>query len=387
MRASSRARWHVAAGVLAQLRSAPGTTRAELAGRLGISSGSATEVTGRLRALHLVSEVPAPVQGRGRPTTVLAAHPDGPVVVAAELRQSEWRCAVAALDGSLEILAGDRHGSREPAAVIAALRAAVHAADRRFPGRVRAVSVAAAGTIRDGRLVQAAGLRWGQVELGAVAIDGVELLIGNDATLAGVAEARTGAAADTRCALHLIVEVGIGGALVVDGQPLRGATGAAGEFGHLPFGDPARRCPCGARGCWDLEVDGRAIARRLGAAPPADPRQYLRATLADPAARAAVTGVVGALGAGIAGLVNAHDPQVVTLGGLAGPLRAAAPEAFSAAYADGLMSSLRADPPPVLDALHGEEGALRGAAAVGLDRITTAAALAAWAAEQGEQQP
>lgn len=387
MRASSRARWHVAAGVLAALRSEPGITRARLAGRLGLGSGSATEVTGRLRALRLVSEVPAPAQGRGRPTTVLAAHTEGPLVVAAELRHGDWRCAAVALDGSLELLATGRHGSREPAAVIAALHGAVRAADRRFPGRVRAVSVAAAGTIRYGRLAQAAGLRWGPVDLGALAIDGAELLLGNDATLAGVAEARSGAAADTRCALHLIVEVGIGGALVIDGQPLHGATGAAGEFGHLPFGDPARRCPCGARGCWDLEIDGRAIARRLGAPPPTDPRQYTREMLADPTAREAVAGVVGALGTGIAGLVNAHDPQVVTLGGLAGPLRAAAPEVFAAAYADGLMTSLRADPPPVLDALHGDEGALRGAAAVGLDRITTAAALAAWAAEQGEPAP
>jgi predicted NBD/HSP70 family sugar kinase len=71
------------------------------------------------------------------------------------------------------------------------------------------------------------------------------------------------------------------------------------------------------------------------------------------AARAAVTATATALGAGIAGLVNLHDPDVVTLGGLAGPLRAGAPAEFTSAYLAGLMAFRRAEPPPVLDASHG----------------------------------
>ena len=84
-------------------------------------------------------------------------------------------------------------------------------------------------------------------------------MVGNDATLAGLAEARTGAARGAATALHLIVAVGIGGTLVVNGDPVTGSQGAAGEYGHVPFADPSMVCPCGARGCWDLTVDGRAI--------------------------------------------------------------------------------------------------------------------------------
>ncbi|HEY0471067.1 MAG TPA: XylR family transcriptional regulator, partial [Kribbella sp.] len=82
---------------------------------------------------------------------------------------------------------------------------------------------------------------------------------------------------------------------------------------------------------------------------------------------------------GIAGLVNAHDPDVVTLGGLAIPLRAAATASFEQAYSDGLMTFHRATPPPILDSTHQNDGALRGAAALGLDHITTDAAIASWA--------
>ena len=376
-------RWRGAADVLAQVRREPGITRAELARRLNLSSGSATEITARLRDLQLVSETRAPVRGRGRPTTVLTAHPRGPLVVAAELRHEDWRCAVAALDGRPRVLGSGRHDSRDPAAVLAALRQGIRDARRRHPGRVRAVALAVAGTVRDGHLVQASTLGWGPVDLaGLTAGTGLPLLLGNDATLAGVAEARTGAAAGARAALHLIVEVGIGGALIVDGRPLAGAGGTAGEYGHVPFGDRGLACPCGARGCWDLEVDGRALARHLGDPPPADPRSYARHVLdraaRDPAARRAAAAVAVALAAGIAGLVNAHDADVVTLGGLAGPLRAAARTEFDAAYTAGLMTFRRVRPPPVLDATHGEDGGLHGAAAIGLDQATSATALAGW---------
>lgn len=46
-------------------------TRAEVGRRLELSSGSSTEITARLRGLDLVTETPAAVTGRGRPTTVL----------------------------------------------------------------------------------------------------------------------------------------------------------------------------------------------------------------------------------------------------------------------------------------------------------------------------
>jgi predicted NBD/HSP70 family sugar kinase len=164
-----------------------------------------------------------------------------------------------------------------------------------------------------------------------------------------------------------------------------GAHGAAGDYGHLPFGDRRRSCPCGARGCWDLEVDGRALARHLGEPAPADPVRFARGVLgrvaADARAAAAVTTVARALAGGIAGLANLHDPDLVTLGGLGPALRAAAPGAFQEAYAGGLMTFHRARPPAIVDAAHGEHGPLHGAALVGLDHATGETALAEWSRE------
>ncbi|GAB3981370.1 ROK family transcriptional regulator [Actinoallomurus acanthiterrae] len=379
------ARWRGALAVLDEMRREPGVTRAAVARRLGLSTGSATEITARLRDLSLLAETPAATAARGRPTTVLTPHPDGPVVIAVDLRQEDWRCAVAPLDGRLEIAETGTHRSRDPESVIDAVAQGVRRLHRRHGERVRAVSVAIAGTVQRGRVVQSSVLGWDAVDLAAPAVDPrVPLLIGNDATLAGLAEARQGVATGASTVLHITVEVGVGGTLVVDGRPVDGATGAGGEFGHLPFGDPDLRCPCGARGCWDLVVDGRAIARHLGDPPPRDPRTYAEQALArapaDPRVRAAIGRTARGLGAGLAGLINAMDPAVVTLGGLADSLRAAAEPEFTAALADGLMRFRRANPPPVVAAALGRDGALHGAVVTALDHVLTEDGLAAWAA-------
>ncbi|MEU4195899.1 ROK family transcriptional regulator [Kribbella sp. NPDC026611] len=378
-----RGQWQTASDVLSQLSRQPGITRAAVARTLRLSTGSATEVTARLRDVQLLTEVPAPSQGRGRPTTLLKPHPKGPVVLALDLRPSSWRRAVVTVDGSLQEPQYHRHRSRRGQVVLRNLRREVERTQARYGDRLQIVTLSVPGPVLDNRLLQTPLLEWSELDLKPVtAGTGLPLLAGNDATLSGVAEARTGAAAGAGTALHLIIEVGIGGTLLIDGVPARGASGSAGEYGHLPFGDSSRACPCGSRGCWDLDVDGRALARHLRQPQPDDAVAYAEQVLSrtDRPARTAVGQVVTALARGIAGLVNAHDPDVVTIGGLAIPLRAAASPTFDDTYVNGLMAFHRAAPPPVLAATHQTDGPLRGAAALALDRLTSEPSIASWAA-------
>lgn len=376
-------RWRATAEVLAEVRRDPGLTRVELARRLGLASGSATEITARLRELGWVVEERAPCGGRGRPTTRVVPAPAGPAVVAVDVRFEGWRAALAGLDGVPVAVRSGRHARREPDAVAAELDAVVGGLVTAHPGPVVAAGVGVAATVTDEHQAQGTGQGWSPLDVRRIgAGQDLPVLAGNDANLAAVAEVRDGAAAGAGTALFLVVEVGIGGALVLHGRPQTGARGAAGEFGHLPFGDPGRECTCGARGCWNSEVDGRALARRLGEPEPDDPHGHTLAVLerarsGDAAAAAAVGRTAAALGRGTGGLVNAHDPEVVVLGGLGTALRATAPDEFAAAYAAGLMAFRRDDPPPVLDATHGTDGVLRGAAAIALDHATSASGLAA----------
>lgn len=384
-------RWLGAAQLIAVVRAEPGITRATAAQRLGIGSGGATELMARMRNLRLLGESPAPVQGRGRPTTVLGPHDEGPLVLAVDLRSADWRLALAGVDGEPEIVDQATGTGADQDRVRAQLIKAIGAAYRRNPKRIRAIAVAAPGPVSSDHVGQVPSRGWRDVDMSGLAARipdgaGVRLLIGNDATLAGLAESRTGAAHSAATALHLIVAHGLGGTLVVNGEPVGGAHGAAGEYGHIPFGDSALACPCGAVGCWDLTVDGRALARHRGDAPPEDPVGYVRTVAGcgdrDIRTRKAFEAVATSLGRGIGGLVNLHDPDVVTIGGVAPLLRAAAPEAFDTAYRDGLMSFRKASPTPVLDGMHGDDGPLAGAVMLALDAVTSAEALAQWAERQ-----
>jgi predicted NBD/HSP70 family sugar kinase len=351
---------------------------------LGLSSGSATDITARLKRLRLLDEAGSPPTGeRGRPSPMLVPHPDGPVVCAVDISHERWRISVAELGGGVVEQASGRHATRRPDAVLGHLRETVNGVYQRYPGRLGAVSVAVAGTVRGTDVVQAAGLRWRNVSLESLRIQpGMPLLVGNDATLAGLAEARRGAGARARVVLHLIVAVGVGGTLVVDGTPVDGTTGAGGEFGHLPFGDPGRSCPCGARGCWDLEVGGRAMARLLGEPPPRNPRtraeQVIATAAVDPAARLAVQATARALGRGIGGLVNATDPDVVTLSGLAVEIMQSAPGELESGYRAALMRFHRSSPPALTTTTLGSHSQLTGAVDRGFDAVLTPDGLDAW---------
>jgi predicted NBD/HSP70 family sugar kinase len=402
-------RWRTSASVLDEVRRSPGLTRVELAARLNLSSATTTETVARLRESGWLAEERAPVSGRGRPTTCLRPAPDGPRVLALDLRHEDWRLAVAGLDGVPTVRCSGRRAADLAGQLARAVGAVASGASggeadgasgtlaastpangplarvgAAVPGRGRplALGLAAPAPLSDDVFVRATELDWGAVALGGLVAGLGEPAIpvhpGNDATLAGLAEARSGAAAGAGTALSLTVEVGLGGTLLLDGRPQRGAHGAAGEYGHLPFGDPTVACPCGSWGCWGPELDGRALARHLGVGPPMDPRTFAaevldRAAAGDEAAGRAVARVAAVLGRGVAGLVNAHDPDVVVLGGLAPRLRG---PAFDEAYRCGLMAYRRADPTPVRDAVHGDDAALHGAVALALDEVTSAEGLA-----------
>ncbi|MFC4460595.1 ROK family transcriptional regulator [Pseudonocardia nematodicida] len=376
-------RWRATAELLAEVRREPGRTRVELARALRLASGSATEITARLRELGWVAEERAPCGGRGRPTTRVVPSPGGPVVVALDVRFEGWRAGVAGLDGVPVAVRAGRHARRDPDAVVRELDAVVAELVAAHPGPVVAAGIGVAATVLDEHLAQGGGQGWSPLDVRRIGSgQGLPVLVGNDATLAGVAEARDGAAAGAGTALFLTVEVGIGGALLLHGRAQAGSRGAAGEFGHLPFGAPDAECACGARGCWTTSVDGRALARMLGEPEPDDPYTHARDVLdraagGDTAAAGAVASAAAALARGVAGLVNAHDPEVVVLAGLGPALRASAPEGFAHACDAGLMAFRRAVPPPVRDDEHGADGVLRGAAAIALDHATSPAGLAA----------
>src|SRR5262245_4347696 len=127
-----------AAGALSVLRLAhqrPGISRAEVARELGLGSGSASEIVSRLRDRSLLTEIAAAgAARRGRPSGLLVAHPDGPVVLAAEIAHASWRAAAVELGGRQ---IAEEHGRRpkDPEPALRTIRRALDSLSRRVGDR------------------------------------------------------------------------------------------------------------------------------------------------------------------------------------------------------------------------------------------------------------
>jgi predicted NBD/HSP70 family sugar kinase len=381
------ARTSAQATLLRAVHGQPGVTRAAVAQELGMPSGFAAETVARLVAARLLSEEPAPPTGsRGRPTTLLRAHPDGPLAAVAAIAHETWTVAVAELGGT-QLAAETGPHDRDQDQVLAAVTAQLGAVAERFGARIRAAAVTVPGTVVGSQLVYAPNLGWHDVDLSGLwphYHPELPLIAGNDATCAAVAESRHGAGAGAGTMVYLHLAAGIGGALVEGDRVVAGATGAAGEFGHMPFGDPAVRCRCGAMGCWNTTLDGGALSRALGQPVPADEISFIRRLLAaargrEPGAAGAVRDLARSVGRGAAGLVNALDPHLVAVGGLGRELLEVAGAHATAAYHDGLMAFRTLPPPPLVAAHLPDDGSLLGAAELCFDRILTGEGLQAWA--------
>ena len=163
---------------------------------------------------------------------------------------------------------------------------------------------------------------------------GLPVVVDNDGNLAVLAEHREGAARDCRNAVFLAMGTGIGGGLVLDGKVYRGSHGYAGEFGHMVVDHDGADCPgaCPGRGCLEALASGRAIGVAGERVARDAPDSALGRRLAesgavlgqvvtelahegDDAARAVLADVGRRLGAGLTGIVNALDPDVVVIGG------------------------------------------------------------------------
>ena len=151
---------------------------------------------------------------------------------------------------------------------------------------------------------------------------GLEVHVLNDVHAHALGEARSGAGAGRDPVLLVAAGTGVGGALVVGGEVLGGAHGAAGHLGHVASpGAGEITCTCGAVGHLEAIASGPAVVathRRLGGTS-SDARDVVVAALAgDPLATRAVDLAADALGRALGGWVNTFDPEVVVLtGGLA----------------------------------------------------------------------
>ena len=206
-------------------------------------------------------------------------------------------------------------------AVVAALEDAIGAL---LADGAAAIGVGIPSTIdqRSGRAVSSVNIPLADVDLRTRLHGrfGVPVAVDNDANVAAIAEWRVGAGRGRSHILMLTLGTGVGGGLILDGRPYRGAVGAGAELGHIVIEHDGPPCGgnCTGRGHLEALVSGRVAdeaARSLFGAG-ADARDLVRhASAADGPARAALVELGRRLGSGIGSLVNIFNPELVVIGG------------------------------------------------------------------------
>jgi predicted NBD/HSP70 family sugar kinase len=306
-------------------------SRSELVASTGLTRSAIRGLIGELVSGGMVREERSEPAGTpGRPSPLVRPDAMGALVLAIEINVDSLAAAAVGFGGTVhELVRVDRpraHTTLEEivsdvADLVAAIRSRL-ALDEGLVG----VGVAVAGIVRrtDGLVRLAPNLGWHDAPLGSRLSAALRLPapmhVANEADLGGLAEHRRGVAVGVDAMLYVTGEVGVGGNLMVDGQPIVGAAGYAGEIGHLPVNPEGGRCGCGSSGCWETEIGERAMlvhAGRSAAGGREAVADLLEAAAAgEPKALAGLTHVGNWLGIGLAGLINVLNPSLVVLGGL-----------------------------------------------------------------------
>lgn len=336
-------------------------TRAGIARATGLTAATASSLVAELIDLRLIVEGAQAASTGGKRATTLSIDAEHHLIAVIVIRPSDARVVLVALDGSEVETRSIVYSEKTRDAVLDAALAEIAAA---YAGRLLVAGVQLPGTTDGRRVFESVQLGWTDVPLADrfEGLLGVPVLLVNDVDAEAIAEAaREDESSGYRLFIH--IGTGIGAAVTLDGELAPGPRDRAGEIGHVQvqFGDQARTCRCGRRGClesassmtamlgddFDDAMDATAIAALASAADAEQLAEGARAlgrtikliaAVLD-AAEVVIGGPARALGDPFLRLVEAEIDYTAT-GTASGPVRYADAEAsISTGVAQVALSS------------------------------------------------
>lgn len=347
--------------------------RAGIAAQTGISRATMSRLVDELIASSLVeeSEDKLSTGQRGRPTSVLSPTSGKVIALGLQVNVSALGAYLVDLSGTVlahEYVSGDFSGA-DPTST---LRKLARIARRVLRGGSSSgalflgSSLALPGLFSADTLTIAPNLGWRNIprkELLRPLHDLDVTLVANEADLAAYAVAypRPGVPEGPESFIYVSGEVGIGGGLIVNHQPLSGAHGWSGEIGHICVEPEGAICSCGARGCLETVAGLKALGHAAGLGDNASTREILQHAGHGSRAQDAMTHAGHALGQALSAVVNTVDISQVYLGGLVAEI---APYLLPSLHEELATRVLQAPwQTPQIDILpHSEDLSLRGGA-------------------------
>jgi predicted NBD/HSP70 family sugar kinase len=312
--------------LMQRLREEGPSSRAQLARDTGLSKPTVSQALAELESAGLVRPLGPAAPSRGRTAILYEPNPTAGYVVGIDIGRSWIRIAVADLGGTILARSDTPNRARTAAAVVRTVareaRAAVKQAGVGWRRVVHTV-VGSPGVFDPGtgRLWHAPNLPdWSKPGLAGELRDALtpSTTIDNDANLAAVGERDFGRGRDARSFVYVELGTGLGVGIVIDGELHRGARGAAGEVGYIPWpGDGA--APRSERGRLEEATSAAAV---VASAHEAGMRGELTAKDVFEAARAGNERALAAVGVEadriahlLATIGAVVDPEFIVLGG------------------------------------------------------------------------
>jgi glucokinase len=313
------------------------------------------------------------IEDRGNAHFTLS--PSRGLVIGLDLGGTKLRGAIGEASGaiSFEYDLPTRHDAPDSALAQIAEMVAGLAAKAGVPlSAVEQVSVGVPGAVApDGRVTVSPNVAFHQdTPLADTLFEklGVPVSVDNDGNLSAYGEYMRGIGRErgARSLAFLAIGTGVGMGLIIEGQMLRGASGAAGEIGLLPFGaDPFAAAAAAPDGAFEAAVDSESIRRGYATRRPGtqyDARDvFERAAAGDVDALAVIAEATRGIAVGVASVVALLDPGIVVIGGGIG-----ARPGFAEAVAR-LVNQLVPTPCDVVPSSLGERAGVEGALAQALN--------------------
>ena len=320
-----------------------GTSRIELARITGLSPSSVGNLVRELIGKGILAEEDRVETSRGRRPILLKPAADLGFLVGVDIGMAYFRAVVTTIQG-------DVVRSRE---LPSPAQGPVHEAMDRILAAIDSVLVEA-NVPREKLLAMGishsagcdpetgvclywhAAMHWKGTPLRGIFADRyrVPVYIDDCVHCMALAEKEYGVAQDEDTFLFVNVGYGVGGGLFLNGELYRGASGIAGELGHVIIVPGGTRCTCGNFGCLEALASGRALTRAAQAALDEDVTTRLRDRLTDTGhsvpiatllreaadqgdrvARRLIRQAGEYLGIAVANLLNLLNPPLIVLGG------------------------------------------------------------------------
>ena len=275
----------------------------------------------------------------GRPSTPLEIRGGSIAGIGLQINTDGYGCLALDLNGDTlgrEWVSEDMTGT-DPYEIFAKLDAMTFPLESRLKRRgckVVGAGFALPGIVTDDMwLLVARNLGWENVNLTRFnVVRRLDVVAGNEAKMAAIAQI-PGYATErapflnvvdrTDSFIYLSTDIGIGGAVVRDGEVVMGSHGFAGEIGHLSVAMDGPLCSCGRHGCLEAFAGRRALVEAAGIAEDGDATSseaidmfLQRWRAGDPDVAKVVDQAADALVSAIASAVNLVDVDTVLLGGL-----------------------------------------------------------------------